>query len=192
MDKIILLLFSLVASVSCVNGQGRVLESIPRAPFEPSGINPQKMNDSEYKYSAELGAYADAAYDRIMKYLEAIAVKPSSTIKDSVVGYWRLQDAEGSHKESSAQFDSFWSFEIRLLDGELYSMQSALPPCRVYCSKDSDIYFVTRYGILKKIIIIEDALYIYVLNDDLWCLDKIHESGKYSYRECPQKDIIRP
>lgn len=186
------LLFVLINSALFLFAGDILLLSFPRKMLEPAGIVYEKLADSEYHYTPELGAYAAECRERMKQYLFSISSKPSDLQKTELIATWILQDTSGKTPELCGEYESYVRFNIIESGSSLYYI-SFVPPLRmVHFDVDGDVYFQTPFLYLKKVRIINNRLYLYNLEDDKWVLDDIHHSGEFFYVKHPLVQTTLP
>ena len=160
-----------------------VPKSFPRKDNEPANMDPDKLLDSETHYTKELGEYAKEEWEQ----LESIFSLPRypSTDPLDIVGEWRLKGYDKATSTATERWrgtDYFDIFELGNPAGT-YSFHSSVHHSPIYQGKSGELYIIPTwlYGTLKQLYLMGNRIYIYVLVEDEWVLDPIHESGKNYY-----------
>lgn len=154
---------------------------------EPDNIFPQKLLDSEYNPSRGLQEYATEANRRINDFFNCLFTGNTADQSKLYIGHWVLENTDGEKKGSGKASDGHewgagYAFDILLQKDRLF-YTCAGSHSYLYFSESGNVYIKPQwyYGIIKQIKIINNHIYFYVLQDDIWMLDPIHENGVYFY-----------
>lgn len=154
---------------------------IPRTEKDLENIYVQRLFEGQKDDSAlEDYEYYVNTSKKINSFIEK-QEKIKTNENSFLLGSWILVSENDVSDIKSNGF--FLSNEIQIVD-----MQNTLrfrdksSTTYLVKGKDGSIYFKTRWleGI-RQLRFIDSKMYVYILNDDFWELDSIHEGGKYFY-----------
>jgi hypothetical protein len=154
---------------------------IPRTEKDLENIYVQRLFEGQKDDSAlEDYEYYVNTSKKINSFIEK-QEKIKTNENSFLLGSWILVSENDVSDIKSNGF--FLSNEIQIVD-----MQNTLrfrdksSTTYLVKGKDGSIYFKTRWleGI-RQLRFIDSKMYVYILNDDFWELDSIHEGGKYFF-----------
>ena len=121
--------------------------------------------------------YVESVNEKIDFFLETLKKETDSPI---LLGSWTLKNS--SNQQISERW-SFYTSNFFDIEKRLYIEYLFLNNYSFIYTNGTDIYIspsVCSY-LIKKIVLDGDKLYFYILKNDKWVLDPIHEGGKYFY-----------
>ena len=140
--------------------------------------NGQKDNaikeDEEYNYITS---------KRISEYLKTLKCLDSKKY-NMMSGNYRLVDSNNNYVTDYKKF--FLSNYISILEVEkgILSFQSNDSTSKIYINDSGEKFFQSKWiEAIRQIKIIDDKMYIYILDGDYWVLDSIHEDGKFFFKK---------
>ena len=163
---LIFLLFDCVAQVKT---------SLPIENNCLKGINSFKLFEL-YK-DFEENEYVENSIKKHEQFIESLS---KSRINSELLGEWYLKD-ELNKTIDKFSFYTGESFKIIKFNSYLEYHYNSNTSFIYTDGKGFYFYPSVHFSFIKKIEIIEDKLYFYILNENEWILDPIHENGKYFY-----------
>lgn len=158
----------------------------PRTPHEPVQVFPDRLREWTIFDLSFWEKYGSECIDRISTFLAPYETSYTEQ-GERFIGTWKLVDADDrlvSDDEITAMH-RYWisgsKFEIVQYKGLMLYWQAPDSLVLHYDSKHCYIW----YGVLKQIRIVNGYLYVYVLDEDEWILDTVHEGGRYRYKWYP-------
>ncbi|HPX25602.1 MAG TPA: hypothetical protein PLG87_02250 [Treponemataceae bacterium] len=154
-----------------------LVQEFKRKSFEPENLDPQILIKDEGN------DYATDASHRVYSWIKTLDTLITDERQDAFIGTWVLKDNQKKKIDKYAM-GSGPEFDIMLNSEKLYyRKQSSFS--YLFFSDEGDVYIVPAFlfGVVKKLRIIENKLYLYVLTGDKWILDPIHDGGKYFYEK---------
>ena len=137
----------------------------------------------EKKYNVCILYQLDNEYTEktIKKHEKFISLLNKSQNDNEFLGKWELIDAKTKETVDKFSFYTGSSFEIQKYNSYLeYHCNSNMS--FIYTDgKEFYFYPSVHFSFIKRMILINDELYFYILQDNNWILDPIHENGLYYY-----------
>lgn len=172
-----ILLSMILLSFSSLNCQTFGLNDIPLSSSEVNyDIN--LMIDAQKDFP--LNEYSVLYADQIVE-AENDFLKECSKLKSSpYVGVWKLTDQLGN-LIGRHSFNFSDTIEISMYKNSIvfdnWGNRSFF-----YAGNNDRLYIFSRWiNIIRQINVIDDKMYVYIVDDNKWVLDPIHENGKYFF-----------
>lgn len=118
--------------------------------------------------------------DQIIKAEEDFLKECNKLESSPYVGIWKLTDQQGNLvARHSLYFNN--SIEISIYKNNIvfdnWGNRSFL-----YAGNNGRLYIFSKWiNIIRQINVIDDKMYVYIVNENEWILDPIHENGKYFF-----------
>ncbi|MDR1047498.1 MAG: hypothetical protein LBL64_06970 [Treponema sp.] len=157
---------------------------LPRELYEPEGIETMRLIDAELHYTKEKGIYLDECNKKIDTLFETanIIANEENILKYS--GNWIIVDKNNNSVERYSVSAPKLFFIENINDYLRYRRAESIS--YLYFYKDN-LYISPNihFAIIAKLILIDNRLYFYILENDKWVLSPIHDGGKYYYIKEP-------
>lgn len=169
-------LFILIYSLYLFNCTAQVVTSLPLENKTLQDIDSYKLFEMNKKF--EDNEYTEKT---IKKHEKFISLLNKSQNDNEFLGKWELIDAKTKETVDKFSFYTGSSFEIQKYNSYLeYHCNSNMS--FIYTDgKEFYFYPSVHFSFIKRMILINDELYFYILQDNNWILDPIHENGLYYY-----------
>ena len=135
----------------------------------------------EYRYetSVRISAFLDE--------LESIKAEDYRFLQ----GNWKLYDEKGKIVKDAKGFFLSNSIDIFNLYKDCLTFRDGDSHSIIYKNANDDLFIKTLWlCAIRQIKIIDDKMYLYILDGDYWYLDSIHEGGRYYFAKTDDKMYI--
>ncbi len=140
------------------------------------GINSFTLFEMYKKF--EENDYVEKSIEKQEQFISSLT---KSMNNSELLGEWELNNSETNESVDKLSFYTGNEFTIKKYNSYLEYHYKSNTSFIYTNGKDFYFYPSVHFSFLKKIILIDDKLYFYVLKDNEWILDPIHENGKYYY-----------
>lgn len=176
MNKKLIILISL--SLICIKVFSEPQKTLPITDSILKDIDSDELLKREFELE-----YYDLDYIKLIwsleeQFLSKLEIYPN----EFLLGKWILIDKEGNTpKKINSDYYSSSYFNI-IYEHNYFEYNDAETYKSIYFD-GNDYYFQTLvYSVLiKRMVVDNDKIYLYVLKNGEWILDPIHEGGKYFY-----------
>jgi hypothetical protein len=152
-----------------------------RKPHEPAELLPIILFDNEFNHSNMTELYVQKYYDHVRDFLNSIETGSNIKLLNEMIGTWYLRDINNKTIERGGKYETAYRFFIKKEDNR-YVYYIGGTKTTLYIDSDGIIYFMSPWwGVLMKMLTVNNKLYIYYLEKDFWILDDIHNRGEYFY-----------
>ncbi len=172
-----ILLSMILLSFSSLNCQTFGLNDIPLFSSEVNyDINLMIDAQKDFPLNEYSVLYADQIVEAENDFLKECSKLESSPY----VGVWKLTDQLGN-LVGHHSFNFSDTIEISMYKNSIvfdnWGNRSFL-----YAGNNDRLYIFSRWiNIIRQINVIDDKMYVYIVDDNKWVLDPIHENGKYFF-----------
>ncbi|MDY4984657.1 MAG: hypothetical protein SO112_01395 [Treponema sp.] len=173
--------FVFISIMSCAS-DSKIPQKIPRIESELDNIFVEKLFDGQ-KDSASLEDYnyLCETSKRISDYLSDFECIKLEDYKE-LIGSWMLVDQTLTRVANNKKFFMSNMVQIVNIFENKLSFQNQSSTSLIYKDDNDNLVFKSKWiEALRQIRIINNRMYIYILNGDYWELDRIHEDGKYFF-----------
>ena len=147
-----------------------------------SNISIQRLYDGQ-KDDASKDDYEYICYcsKQIMQFLNSLDRLDSKKYK-RLIGNYRLVDNKKNNIEPRNHFFLSDYVSILIIEDGFLSFQSNDSTSSIYIDSLGNMFFQSRWiEAIRQIRIYDEKMYIYILDEDYWVLDSIHDGGKYFF-----------
>ena len=140
------------------------------------GINSFKLFEM-YK-NFEENEYVENSIEKQEQFISSLT---KSKDNSELLGTWELKDSVTNEIVNKFSFYTGNEFSIKKYNSYLEYHYKSNTDFIYTNGKEFYFYPSVHFYFLKRIVLTEDKLFFYILNDNEWILDPIHEKGKYYY-----------
>lgn len=186
MKKLFSIILFTVSAISCYTQGNTIHEVLDLGVLEPRGID-ARYYYFDNNYTDDEGNDYVEVIESFFSKLDAISSDDSSIINkysgmwkasvDNIDELYKYQDFASSFKEIQFGYNSYYGYSFR------YFFDGNAP---AYKMNDNVVSTIRSMGWIAPILryeIVEERMYIYILDHDKWRLADFHQGGKVYFRK---------
>jgi hypothetical protein len=160
---------------------------LQRELFEPEGIQTMRLIDAELNYTKEKGIYMAECQNKISAFYRksTILFKKENSMK--YLGKWILVDKNNNIIKKTSISSPGEYFNIVVDDDN--KLRYRVAELRSYLYSNNNGLYISpnfHFTIISKLIFINNHIYFYILENNKWILDPIHDNGNHYYIKASQ------